>query len=83
MLLSGQASSNEAIVRIEDAVRLAKEQGAVALEWRAVTSQARLFEKSGQSERARECLCGICGAASDGLDSLELDEARGLLATLS
>jgi class 3 adenylate cyclase/predicted ATPase len=83
MLHSGQVGREEAIVRVEDAVRLAKKQGAVALEWRATMSLARLLEKNGQPGRARKCLSRVCGAASEGLDSLELDESRSLLATLS
>jgi len=72
---------SEAIARVERAAARAKDQGAVVLEWRAVTGLARLLEEAGRPDEARERLRAICGAA-DGLDSPELDEARRLLAVM-
>jgi len=42
-----------------------------------------LLEQRGQPERAREGLRVVCGQYSDGLDSLELIEAKSLLSNLS
>ena len=83
LLQSGQIEINEAIARLEHAAWLAKGQGSVALEWRAEIALARLLEQLGQSERARERLRAVCGSSSDGLDSLELIEAKSLLSSLS
>lgn len=83
MLQSKQITIDDAIARVEHAAWLAKEQGSVALEWRAETALARLLEQHGQPERACERLRAVCGTSSDGLDSRELDEAKRLLSTLS
>ena len=82
MLQSKQIAIDDAIARVEHAAWLAKQHGAVALEWRAVTALARLLEQNGQPEKARERLRSICGASAAGLDSAELDEAKSLLAAL-
>ena len=82
MLQSGGIRIEEAIVRIGHAVTRAKEQGAVALEWRASTSLARLLERNRRPELARERLCEICDNPTVGLDSPELDSAKLLLSAL-
>jgi predicted ATPase len=80
---SGLASTTETILRIDDAAKLARNQGAIALEWRAATSLARLLAQNGQAEQARERLREVCGVLSEGLDSSELDAARADLAALA
>jgi hypothetical protein len=83
MLQTKQIAIDDAIARVEHAAWIAKGQGAVALEWRAVTTLARLLAHNGRPAQARDRLCAACGASTEGLDSQELDDARTLLASLS
>ncbi len=82
MLQWGNAPIDEAIARVERAAARAKDQGAVVLELRAVTTLAHMLGKAGRPGEARKRLVALCGAPSEGLDSAELDEARRLLSTL-
>jgi hypothetical protein len=77
----GQRFCEACGTQVEHAAWLAKQQGTIALEWRAATAVARLLEQSGDPEKARQQLGAICGAA-EGLDSAELDDARRLLQSL-
>jgi class 3 adenylate cyclase/tetratricopeptide (TPR) repeat protein len=83
LLQQGQIGAEEAIVRVERAAALARRQGAVVLEWRAVIELARLLEQLGRAEQARVRLGEVCDASTLGLDSSELDKARALLDTLN
>ena len=83
MLQTKQIAVDDAIARVEHAAWLAKEKGSIALEWRATTALARLLEQRGGAEAARDRLRAVCGSYADGLDSLELDEAKSLLVALS
>ena len=76
MLQSNQITIDDALARIEHAAWLAKGQGAVALEWRAVTALARLLAHGGRLAEARDRLGAACGASTEGLDSQELDDAK-------
>jgi class 3 adenylate cyclase/predicted ATPase len=82
MLQSRQITLDDAIARVEHAAWLAKGQGAIALQWRAVTALATLLRKKGKGDNAREQLAAICGATAEGLDSAELDTARRVLQSL-
>jgi predicted ATPase/class 3 adenylate cyclase len=83
MLQTRQIAVDDAFARVEHAAWLAKDKGSIALEWRATTALARLLEQRGQVGEARKRLLAVCGPSADGLDSVELDEAKALLATLS
>lgn len=83
MLQSGQIAIDDAIARVEHAAWIAHGQGAIALEWRAATTLARLLEKAGRIEEARQQLGDACGGESAGLDSRELDAAKALLVSLT
>jgi len=54
LLLTNQIGTTEAIARVEAAARLAQQQGALALEWRATMSLARLLSKIGRHVEARD-----------------------------
>jgi class 3 adenylate cyclase/predicted ATPase len=82
LLQSRQITFDDAIARIEHAAWLAKGQGAVALQWRAVNALAQLLEQRGKTDKAREHLASICGTSAEGLDSSELDTAKRLLQAL-
>jgi predicted ATPase len=83
MLQAKQIAIDDAIARVEHAAWLAKEKGAIALEWRATAALARLLEQRGDGDKARDRLRAVCGSYADGRDSIELDEAKSLLDALS
>ena len=79
LLLTNQIGATEAIGRIEAAARLARQQGALALEWRATMSLARLLSKIGRHVEARDLLRRNYSAFSEGFASLDLLEGKRLL----
>ncbi len=83
MLQSGQIGVDDAILRVDAANSLAREQGALALEWRAVTALGRLLMQNGQHAQAQERLRAVCDASIEEFDSAELREAKTLLEGLS
>jgi predicted ATPase len=83
LLLTRQIDSLQAIARIEAAAALAKQQGALALEWRAAMSLARLYATVGRHDVARELLRTHYAAFSEGFTSLDLVEGKQLLDGMS
>jgi predicted ATPase len=58
---------------------LAREQGARTWEPRAAMSLARLWRDQGRRTEARDLLAPVCGWFTEGLDTADLKEAKGLL----
>ena len=83
LLQAGQISAEEAVSRIVGAAELARRQGALTLQWRAVTALATLLVQQGRDAEAVFRLREVCDEADVGLKTLELDEARALLASLA
>lgn len=79
LLSSGQIGSTEAISRIEAAAALARQQGALALEWRTTMSLARLHRDTGRHEVARDMLRQNYARFTEGFASLDLVEGKRLL----
>ncbi len=73
----GQAELAEADLR--QALALAREFGAKALELRAAMSFARLFSNRGRREEARSMLAQIYSWFTEGLDTADLKDAKALL----
>jgi predicted ATPase len=65
------------------ALAIASDQQAMFLKLRAATSLARLWVQRGERRNAQDLLAGICGWFTEGLDTLDLQEARALLSELS
>jgi predicted ATPase len=65
-----------------EAIELAGRQHARALELRAATSLARLWQRSGRVERARELLAPIHAWFTEGLHTADLRSASTLLQEL-
>jgi hypothetical protein len=64
------------------ALAVAREQQAHWLELRASVSLAQLWQAQGRRDEARELLSGIYGWFTEGFDTVDLVEAKALLAEL-
>jgi len=73
----GNAERAEADFR--KAVEIAQSMGAKAWELRATMSLARLLRDIGRREEARTMLAGICNWFTEGFDTADLKDAKGLL----
>jgi len=65
------------------AIEIARQQEAKSLELRAVMSLARLWQRQGKKAEARQRLAEIHGWFTEGFDTVDLREAKALLAELS
>jgi predicted ATPase len=61
---------------------IARKQQAKSLELRAVMSLARLWQRQGKKEEARQLLAEIYGWFTEGFDTKDLQEAKALLEEL-
>jgi predicted ATPase len=64
------------------ALAIAQQQGAKALELRAVMSLSRLWQTQGKHCEARRLLVNICDRFTEGFDTGDLQTAKALLAAL-
>jgi predicted ATPase len=74
---------SEAEACFHQAIAIARRQGAKSLELRAVTSLARLWQKQGKNNEARQMLAEIYDWFTEGLATADLKEAKALLGELS
>lgn len=65
------------------AIEIARQQGAKSLELRAVMSLGRLWQRQGKEIEARHMLAEIYGWFTEGFDTADLQEAKGLLDELA
>ena len=82
-LASSPARMDEAEADFRRALSVAREQDARSLELRAAMSLATLERRRGQTEAARAWLAPVYGWFSEGFDTVDLLEARGLLDELA
>ena len=68
---------------LEEALRIARDRQAKAYELRAATCLARLWGERGRRPEARELLAPIYGWFTEGFDTADLKEAKGLLDELT
>jgi predicted ATPase len=83
LLLTGQIDAPQAITRIEASAALARQQGAVMLEWRAAMALAPLYSGAGRDAEARELLRTRYAAFTQGFESPDLVEGKQLLDSIS
>ena len=74
-----QIDEQEAIARLKVAAALAKQQGALALEWRVTMSLAHLYIAVGSHDKARKGLRANYAKFTEGFKSLDLIEGKQLL----
>ncbi len=84
-LLLGQAvpAVRDAEACFSEAIDVSRRQSAKSLELRAVTSLSRLWQQQGKKAEARQMLGEIYGWFTEGFDTADLKEAKGLLEELS
>jgi predicted ATPase len=82
LLLQSGAASTEAEASFQQALAIARRQGARSLELRAAMSLARLWQQQGKAAEARWMLAGIYGWFAEGFDTPDLQEAKTLLDSL-
>lgn len=66
----------------DQALAVARQQSAKSLELRAAMSLSRFWQQQGKKKQAHKLLAGIYGWFSEGFDTVDLQEARTLLAAL-
>ena len=64
---------------MQQALAVARGQQTKALELRAALSLARLWQRQGKRDEARELLAPIYGWFTEGFDTADLQEAKALL----
>jgi len=86
LLLHAEGGVQHAAVNAEECFQqaraVARRQQAKSLELRAAMSLARLWQRQGQRDAARELLAPVYGWFTEGFDTADLQEARALLEAL-
>jgi predicted ATPase len=82
-LAQGAAAEDDAERCFQEALALAAQQSAKSLELRAAMSLARLWQRQGKREQARQVLAAVYEWFSEGFDTGDLREAQALLEELS
>ena len=75
--------AEEAETCLHQALAIARRQEAKSLELRAAMSLARLWQGQGKHAEARQLLAPIYNWFTEGFDTADLREAKGLLEALS
>jgi predicted ATPase len=82
LLSQGLPHEREAETCLHQALALARRQQAKSLELRAAMSLARLWQRQGKRDEARELLAPIYDWFTEGFDTADLQEAKALLEEL-
>ena len=77
-----QLDRTSAMACLTEAIAVAREQSALALELRAATTLARLLSDSGQRDQARHVLTLVYDRFTEGFETADLRTARQLLMEL-
>ena len=83
LLRRSDSDSDEAQARFQQAIAIARKQGAKSPELSATTSLARLLAKQGHRDEARAVLAEIYNWFSEGFDTPDLKDAKRLLDELN
>jgi predicted ATPase len=79
LLRQTRTQQDEAEACLQRALDVAHRQEAKALELRAATSLARLWQQRGKREEAQQLLAPIYGWFTEGFDTADLQEAKAVL----
>jgi adenylate cyclase len=79
VMLAEGADRDAAIANLDRAINVARRQSSRFLELRATVSKARLWLERGHRDEARDMLTPVYRTFSEGLDTLDLVEAKALL----
>jgi predicted ATPase len=82
-LMSPEGDAAKAETHFERALAVAREQQAKSWELRAATSMARLWRDQGKRAEARDLLALVYRWFTEGLDTLDLKEAKAMLGELA
>ena len=82
-LMSPDPDAKKAEAYFERALAVARKQQAKSWELRAAMSMARLWRDQGKRDEARSLLAPVHGWFTEGFDTLDLNEAVGLLNELA
>jgi predicted ATPase len=82
-LLNLSAQTHDVEECFSQALKVAQAQGARLLELRAAISLARLWRDQGKPQQARELLAPVYGWFTEGFETRDLNEAKGLLEELA
>jgi predicted ATPase len=82
-LAHAPAAQEDAEAKMRHALDVARHQDAKSLELRAAMSLSRLWQQQGKRAEAYELLAPIYGWFTEGFETADLREARGLLEALS
>jgi predicted ATPase len=82
-LMSPRLDAAKAVAYFERALAIARAQNAKSWELRAAMSMARLWRDQDKRTEARDLLAPIYGWFTEGFDTLDLKEAKGLLDELA
>ncbi|WP_439672944.1 Guanylate cyclase domain-containing protein (plasmid) [Cupriavidus necator] len=82
LLLPSCTDEAQAEACFQQAIAIARRQGARSLELRAVMALSRLWQQQGKGPEAREMLAERYGRFTEGFDTADLQDARALLAEL-
>jgi predicted ATPase len=83
LVLSPEPDAAKAEAYFKRALVIAREQQAKSWELRAATSMARLWRAQGKLNEARDLLAPVYGWFTEGFDTLDLKQAKALLAELA
>jgi predicted ATPase len=78
-----EADAVQAEAHFERALAIAREQQAKSWELRAAMSMARLWRDQGKRQQAHDLLAPVYGWFTEGVDTLDLKEAKALISALS
>jgi predicted ATPase/DNA-binding winged helix-turn-helix (wHTH) protein len=78
-ILAARHDRKLAINSLREALTVAREQSALALELRAAMALARLLSEGGERDRARHDLAVVLNRFTEGFETLDIREARGFL----
>ena len=81
LLIQGDEAGAEASLR--KAIAVSRRQGAKSWELRATTDLARLWQRQGKGEEAKQVLAPVYGWFTEGFDTLDLRDAKALLEELN